>query len=67
LVRRPGRVFSRFQLMEQASDEPEAAMERTVDAHVKSLRAKMRAVREDVDPIVTHRGLGYSLLEEWPD
>lgn len=67
LVRRPGRVFSRFQLMEQASDEPEAAMERTVDAHVKSLRAKMRAVREDIDPIVTHRGLGYSLLEEWPD
>jgi two-component system catabolic regulation response regulator CreB len=64
-ARQPGRVFSRGQLMEQASDEPEAAMERTVDAHVKSLRAKMKAVREDVEAIVTHRGLGYSLAETW--
>lgn len=65
LARHPGRVFSRSQLMEHASDEPEAAMERTVDAHVKTLRAKMKAVREDVEPITTHRGLGYSLSERW--
>jgi two-component system catabolic regulation response regulator CreB len=64
-AKQPGRVFSRTQLMEHASDEPEAAMERTVDAHVKSLRAKMKAVREDVEAIVTHRGLGYSLTELW--
>jgi len=61
----PGRVFSRGQLMEHASDEPDAAMERTVDAHVKSLRAKMKTVREDLEPIVTHRGLGYALAEKW--
>ncbi len=65
LARQPGRVFTRAQLMEHASDEPEAAMERTVDAHVKSLRAKMKTVRSDVEPIITHRGLGYSLAEEW--
>jgi two-component system catabolic regulation response regulator CreB len=64
-AKQPGRVFSRAQLMEHASDEPEAAMERTVDAHVKSLRAKMKTVREDVDAIVTHRGMGYSLAEKW--
>ncbi len=64
-AKHPGRVFSRAQLMEHASDEPEAAMERTVDAHVKSLRAKMKAVRDDVEAIVTHRGLGYSLAERW--
>lgn len=63
LVRQPGRVFSRAQLMDLAWDEPEAAMERTVDAHVKSLRAKLRAARPDLDPIETHRGLGYSLRE----
>ncbi len=61
----PGRVFSRGQLMEHASDEPDAAMERTVDAHVKSIRAKMKAVRDDLEPVVTHRGLGYSLAERW--
>jgi len=59
----PGRVLSRAQLMEVAWDEPEAAMERTVDAHVKSLRAKLRKVRSDSDPIQTHRGFGYSLKE----
>lgn len=64
-ARYPGRVFSRAQLMEHASDEPEAAMERTVDAHVKALRAKMKAVRSEIEPIVTHRGLGYSLAEKW--
>ncbi len=65
LISHPGRVFSRGQLMEHASDEPDAAMERTVDAHVKSIRAKMKAVREDLEPVVTHRGLGYSLAERW--
>lgn len=64
-AKHPGRVFSRAQLMEHASDEPEAAMERTVDAHVKSLRAKMKTVRNEVEPIITHRGLGYSLAEKW--
>jgi len=65
VARHPGRVFSRSQLMEHASDEPDAAMERTVDAHIKSLRAKMKAVRDHLEPIVTHRGLGYSLTENW--
>lgn len=63
---RPGRVLTREQLMEHASEEPDASMERTVDTHIKTLRARMRAVRPGIDPIVTHRGLGYSLLEDWP-
>jgi two-component system catabolic regulation response regulator CreB len=62
----PGRVFTREQLMEASSEEPDASMERTIDTHVKTLRARMRAVRGGIDPIVTHRGIGYSLLEEWP-
>jgi two-component system catabolic regulation response regulator CreB len=63
----PGRVFSREQLMDHASEEPDASMERTVDTHIKTLRARMRSVRAGIDPIVTHRGMGYSLLETWPD
>ncbi|MEY4483907.1 MAG: two-component system response regulator CreB [Verrucomicrobiota bacterium] len=65
MSRHPGRVFSRSQLMEHASDEPDASMERTVDAHVKSLRAKMKTLKEEIEPIMTHRGLGYSLTEKW--
>lgn len=63
----PGRVFSREQLMDHASEEPDASMERTVDTHIKTLRARLRGVRPGIDPIVTHRGMGYSLLEIWPD
>jgi two-component system catabolic regulation response regulator CreB len=60
----PGRVFSRDQLMAAAWADPGAALDRTVDAHIKTLRAKLREAAPDADPIVTHRGLGYSLREE---
>lgn len=63
LLAAPGRVFSREQLMTAAWDDPGASLDRTVDAHIKTLRAKLRAVASDDDPIVTHRGLGYSLRE----
>jgi len=62
-IKRPGRVYSREQLMELAWESPEASMDRTVDAHIKNLRGKLRAVRPDLDPIATHRGMGYSLKE----
>jgi len=64
LANAPGRVYSRAQLMEAAWEEPEASMERTVDAHIKGLRSKLRQVRPEIDAIQTHRGFGYSLLEE---
>jgi two-component system catabolic regulation response regulator CreB len=64
LIDRPGRVYSRDELMERAWDDPASAFDRTVDAHVKALRAKLREVAPGEDPIVTHRGMGYSLREE---
>lgn len=64
LLASPGRVFNRDQLMAAAWDDPGAALDRTVDAHIKTLRAKLREASPDFDPIVTHRGLGYSLREE---
>ena len=63
LIRRPGHVFSREHLMELAWEEPEASMDRTVDAHVKNIRAKLKAIKPDIDPIATHRGVGYALKE----
>lgn len=65
LIERPGRVLSRDQLMDLAWDAPESSLDRTVDAHVKSLRAKMKQAKPEFDPIQTHRGLGYSLKDEW--
>lgn len=63
LLASPGRVFNRDQLMAAAWDDPGAALDRTVDAHIKTLRAKLREAVPGADPIVTHRGLGYSLRE----
>jgi len=58
---RPGRVWSRDELMTQAWEDPGASLDRTVDAHIKTLRGKLRAVSPEADPIQTHRGEGYSL------
>lgn len=63
LMERPGRVLSRDQVMELAWDDPGMSLDRTVDAHIKSLRAKLKQVKPDEDPIVTHRGTGYSLKD----
>jgi two-component system, OmpR family, catabolic regulation response regulator CreB len=61
LLARPGAVLTRAQLMDRVwGDAPESS-DRTVDTHVKTLRAKLREVAPDRDPIRTHRGLGYSL------
>ena len=63
-IRRPGQVYSRDQLMDLVWDEPETSMDRTVDAHIKNIRAKLKGVKPDMDPLVTHRGMGYSLKED---
>ncbi len=60
LAARPEKVFSRAELMD-AAGLAEASLERSVDTHIKSLRAKLAACAPDADPIQTHRGLGYSL------
>jgi len=61
LVRRPGWIFSREKLMSMAWEEPESAMDRTIDAHIKGIRSKLRQLDPERDPIQTHRGMGYSL------
>lgn len=64
LLAHPGRVYSRNELMDAAWDEPGYSTERTVDSHIKMIRAKLRcACPESDDPIETHRGFGYSLKE----
>ncbi|OJH27798.1 winged helix-turn-helix domain-containing protein, partial [Enterobacter kobei] len=57
----PGRVFSRQQLMDKVWGEDGDSFDRTVDTHIKTLRAKLRAVNDEQSPISTHRGMGYSL------
>lgn len=64
LLDHPGHILSRAQLMTRVWRDAEETLERTVDAHIKTLRAKLRAISPDDDPIQTHRGLGYSIRPE---
>ncbi|MDB5801932.1 MAG: two-component regulatory system, response regulator protein [Rhodocyclales bacterium] len=61
LMGQPGRVFSREQLLDAVWGNERDSTDRTVDTHIKTLRAKLRAASPEADPILTHRGMGYSL------
>jgi two-component system, OmpR family, catabolic regulation response regulator CreB len=64
LLKRPQRIFSRSELMDLVwADAPDTS-ERTVDAHIKLLRAKLRERGVSADLIQTHRNMGYSLQLE---
>jgi two-component system, OmpR family, catabolic regulation response regulator CreB len=66
LIQRPGRVFTRDELLEKIWDDPGESFDRTVDAHIKTLRAKLKAVAPQLEAIRTLRGTGYALNEELP-
>lgn len=60
LLEQPQRVFSREQLLDAVGVPSDAGYERSIDSHIKSVRAKLRLVAADAEPIQTHRGMGYS-------
>jgi two-component system phosphate regulon response regulator PhoB len=56
LIRQPGRVFSRSELIDAALGGDSLVLERTIDVHIRSLRKKLG----DRAPLVeTVRGVGY--------
>lgn len=61
LLKAPNRIFSRDDIMERVWVAPEHSLDRTVDTHIKTLRAKLRVIDPTSDVVITHRGLGYSL------
>ena len=62
LLEKPGRVFSRAQLLDQVWGRSAEVDERTVDVHIGRLRKKLSKGRER-DPIRTVRGAGYAIDE----
>ena len=58
--------FEIVKRLERVCGEESESIDRTVDAHVKTLRAKMKLVAADLEPIRTHRGSGYALSEDLP-
>lgn len=62
LLARPGVVLSRGQLMQRAYSYDNLVTERTIDTHVRRIRAKFRALGAD-DPIATVHGVGYKAVD----
>ncbi len=58
LVQKPGRVFSRDELLDKVWDGNSDSFDRTVDAHIKTLRAKLKAVAPQLEAIRTLARLG---------
>ena len=63
LLERPGRVVSRDRLMDGAYDTHRIVSDRTIDSHVRRIRAKLAAAGADDDVIETIHGVGYRLAE----
>ena len=61
LIQSAGRILSRDALLEQIWGLGSESTDRTVDTHIKTLRAKLRERLPGQEVIITHRGLGYSL------
>lgn len=61
LLRGAGRIHSREALLAAAWGDDSESTDRTVDTHIKTLRAKLREADPGREYISTHRGMGYCL------
>jgi two-component system, OmpR family, catabolic regulation response regulator CreB len=61
LLRGAGRIHSRDALLAAAWGDDSESTDRTVDTHIKTLRAKLREVDPGREYISTHRGMGYCI------
>jgi len=64
LLRQPGRIYSRAVLLDAVWGSDSDSTERTVDTHIKTLRAKLLHAAPAHDFIETHRGMGYAFVPE---
>ena len=64
LVRQPGRVFSRSELIDAALGGDSLVLERTIDVHIRHLREKLEPDPRQPEYLFTVRGVGYRFRDE---
>ncbi len=64
MAREPGRAFTRLQLLESAQGDAYEGYERTIDAHIRNLRAKLERDTKNPEYIITVFGVGYKFNEQ---
>ena len=62
LSERPGAVKKRQNLMDACYDGAVFVSDRTIDSHIRNIRAKFRVIDDEAEIIGTVQGLGYKLL-----
>jgi len=64
LMKAPGRVYSRAQLLEAAQGIAYEGYERTIDTHIKNLRRKIESTPGSPEYLLTVHGVGYKLRSD---
>lgn len=62
---RPGKIFSRTQLMELIYADHRVVSDRTIDSHIKKIRKKIHEIAPAKELIYSVYGVGYKI--EWPE
>ncbi len=63
LVRQPGRVFTRGQLLDAVRGSDVESFERAIDAHIKNIRRKLEPDSRNPQYVLTVYGIGYKFAE----
>ncbi len=64
MMKSPGRVFTRAQLLEATQGFAFEGYERTVDTHIKNLRQKIEKTPRNPEYLLTVHGVGYKIQED---
>ena len=64
LINAPGRVYTRDEIMDSCWSDSTMSLDRTVDAHIKTIRKKLKAIDPDEQILKTRVGVGYYLYEK---
>ncbi len=64
LARRPGRIYTRGQLLDALRGVAFESYERSIDAHVKNLRRKIEPVPREPRYVLTVHGVGYRFADD---
>ena len=64
LMEHPGRVFTRMELLDHIHGDAYAGYERTIDVHIKNLRAKIEKDARNPEYIETIYGIGYRMKRD---
>lgn len=63
MMRQPGRVFTRGQLLDAIRGEPVESFDRAIDAHIKNLRRKLEPDPRRPRYVLTVYGVGYKFTD----